>query len=256
MKKSVMAVFAGLVSAAVFAGMNNVLVTFSTVGPDLYADGSQVCEGEYYALVWTPDGSTFAGIDANGEPVGDSKIAIKAPVATKEGNCPYITFQIDEQYAADNFPGGTWGVYLLDTRKFVTDADGVVQKGADGKPIVESVGENSSVVNGYGAVATLTNPNKVSASASQAVNAATMSIAPADAGNLKITDIKFVGDQVQLTVTGSLPCLQYEVQSGDKVSGLSASADAGAKYGKAAGEKMYFYTPKKPGAQFFKVNRK
>ena len=254
MKKSVIAVFAGLVSAAAFAGMNNVLVTFSTVGPDRYADGSQVCEGEYYALVWTPDGSTFAGINADGSPVGNSKIAVKAPVATKDGNCPYITFQIDEQYAADNFPGGTWGVYLLDTRKFVTDDNGVIQKGADGNPIVESVGKTSSVVNGYGAVATLSDPNMASASASGAVNAATQSVAPAGAENLKITDIKFVGDNVQLTVTGALPCLQYQVQSGDEPGVLAAPADGTAQYGKVG--EMYIYTPKKPGAQFFKVNRK
>lgn len=253
MKKSVMAVFAGLVSAAAFAGMNNVLVSFSTVGPDLYADGTQVCDGEYYALVWTPENSTFAGINADGTPVGDSKIAIKAPVA-KDGKCPYITFQIDEDYAAANFPGGTWGVYLLDTRKFVADEDGVIQKDVDGKPIVESVGNASAVVNGYGAVATISDPNKVSAAASQAVNAATASVAPAGAESLKITDIKFVGDNVQLTVTGALPCLQYEVQSGDKVGGLAAPADGTARYGKVG--EMYIYTPKKPGAQFFKVNRK
>ena len=54
MKKSVIAVFAGLAATAAFAGMNNVLVSFSTVGPDCYADGATVLDGECSALVWTP----------------------------------------------------------------------------------------------------------------------------------------------------------------------------------------------------------
>ena len=252
MKKSMVAVFAGLVSAAAFAGINNVLVTFSTVGPDFYADGSQVRDGECYALVWTPSGSAFAGINADGTAAGDSKVVIAAPVA-KDGKCPAVTFQVDEDYAAANYPGGTWGVYLLDTRKFAADADGVIIKGEDGKPVVESVG--GSTVNGYGAVATLSDSKMVSASASGSVNAATASTAPASAANLKINDIRFVGDNVYLYVTGSLSCLQYALQTGDKPNELVAPADGKAQYGKDDGE-MIIVTPKKPGAQFFKVNRK
>ena len=251
MKKSAVAVIAGLMSAAAFAGVNNVLVTFSTVGPDTYADGTQVRDGECYALVWTPSGSTFQGINADGTAAGDSKIAIAAPVA-KDGKCPPVTFQIDENFAAANYPGGTWGVYLLDTRKFAADADGVIINGEDGKPVVESVG--GAAVNGYGAVKTLSGSQMVSASADASVNAASASVAPAGAANLKINDIKFVGDNVYLYVTGSLSCLQYGLQAGDKPNEL-APADGNAQYGNDGGE-MIIVTPKKPGAQFFKVNRK
>lgn len=252
MKKSAVAVVAGFMSAVAFAGMNNVLVSFSTVGPDTYADGAQVRDGECYALVWTPAGSTFAGINADGTAAGDSKVAIAAPVA-KDGKCPPITFQIDEDYAKANFPdGGTWGVYLLDTRKFAADADGVIITGEDGKPVVESVG--GAVVNGYGAVKTLSDAKMVSASANASVNAASASVAPAGAANLKINDIRFVGNNVYLYVTGSLSCLQYGLQTGDKPNEL-APADGNAQYGNDDGE-MIIVTPKKPGAQFFKVNRK
>ena len=253
MKKSVIAGIAGLACAAAFAGMDNVLVTFSTPGIDTYADGSRVEDGECYALVWTPSGSTFAGINADGTPVGDSKIVIAAPVA-KDGKCPVVTFQIDEGYAAANYPGGSWGVYLLDTRKFKTAADGTIlpdvdkvgELGADGKP---------TRVGGYNEVVALSGTTMVSGSASTGVSVTKTSASPASAAGLKITDIKFIGDNVRLTVSGSLSCLAYEVQSGDKPNALEAPEDGKAQYG-TGDDTMYIYTPKKPGAQFFKVNRK
>ena len=252
MKKSLVAVFAGLMSAAAFAGMNNVLVSFSTVGPDKYADGTTVVDGECYALVWTPTGSAFAGINADGTAAGDSKVAIAAPVA-KDGKCPPVTFQIDEGYAAANYPGGTWGVYMLDTRRFKTDADGVIIKDENGNAEVASVG--GKIVNGFGAVQTLSSGNMTSASADASVSAVTTSVAPDKAADLKINDIKFIGDNVYIYVSGSLSCLQYGLQSGDKPDNLSEAADGKAQYGNDNGE-MIIVTPKKPGAQFFKVNRK
>lgn len=252
MKKSLVAVFAGLMSAAAFAGMNNVLVSFSTVGPDKYADGTTVVDGECYALVWTPTGSAFAGINADGTAAGDSKVAIAAPVA-KDGKCPSVTFQIDESYAAANFPGGTWGVYLLDTRKFKTDDDGVIIKDENGKAEVESVG--GKIVNGFGAVQTLSDGKMASASADASISTVTTSVAPEKAADLKINDIKFIGDNVYLYVSGSLSCLQYGLQSGDKPDNLSDAADGKTQYGNDDGD-MIIITPKKPGAQFFKVNRK
>lgn len=254
MKKTLSLLAVAAIAGTAFAAANDALISFSTVGEgyDTYADGTKVLDGECYALVWTPSGSTFAGINADGTAAGDSKVVIAAPVA-KDGKCPVVTFQVDEAYADKNYSGGTWGVYLLDTRKFAADADGVIIKGEDGKPVVESVG--GSTVNGYGAVSTLSDSKMVAASASGSVNAATVSTTPAGASNLKINDIKFIGDKVYLYVTGSLSCLQYALQTGDKPNELAAPADGKAQYGKDVGE-MIIVTPKKPGAQFFKVNRK
>lgn len=257
MKKSAVALFAGLVSAAAFAGVNNVLVTFSTVGPDYYADGEKVVPGEVYALVWTRTGAEFKGVDAKGKAVDpeNNKIVIKAPVATEEGNCPLITFQVDEDYAAANYPGGTWGVYLLDTRKFKADEDGVIQKGEDGKPIVESVGLKTGVVNGYGAVATLASADKASVDASTSINAATTSVVPDGASNLKIESMDLRDGQVWLTVSGSSSCLQYGVSSGSSPDSLTPVTGGNTQYGKD-GKLMTIVTPMKSGTQFFKVNRK
>ncbi len=253
MKKSVIAGFACLMSAAVFAGMNNILVTFSTPGPDAYADGTLVLDNECYALVWTPSGSTFAGINADGTAAGDSKVVIAAPVA-KNHRCPSITYQIDSDYAADNgYTNGTWGVYLLDTRRYKADENGVILTDEKGNKIVDSVG--GSTVNGYGEVKTLSNAQMASDAAGSAVSVSTTSAAPASAGNLKINDIKFIGDNVYIYVTGSLSCMSYELKAGDSPESLAAPADGKAQYGADEGE-MIIITPKKPGAQFFRVNRK
>ena len=251
MKKSVTAGFAALVSAAAFAGMNNVLVSFSTPGPDTYADGTRVLDGECYALVWTPDGAEFTGINADGTAAGSSKVAIAAPLA-KDGRCPNVTFQIDEDYRNANFPDGTWGVYLLDTRRFKTDDDGVIVTDADGGRVVDSVG--GKTVNGYGEVSTLASAAMASGASGSSAAVTTTSASPAGAGNLKVNDIRLIGDNVYIYVTGTLSCLQYGLQSGSKPDGLS-DADGNVKYGVDDGE-MVIVTPKKGGVQFFQVNRK
>ena len=70
MKKSMIAIFAGLMSAATFAASpDDVVLAFSTRGPDKYADNSPVVNGEYYAVVWMAEGVEAANvvIDSNGK---------------------------------------------------------------------------------------------------------------------------------------------------------------------------------------------
>ena len=66
MKKTIAVLFA-IASAAVFAGMNDVLVSFNslyTPDTDKYADGTTVLDGEWYALVCIKDGKAdFTGED-------------------------------------------------------------------------------------------------------------------------------------------------------------------------------------------------
>ena len=66
----IMAVAAVVMCAAcAFGSMQDKLARFSTPGPDRYADGSIVQDGECYALVWSPAGTAFAGFNADGTPV-------------------------------------------------------------------------------------------------------------------------------------------------------------------------------------------
>lgn len=65
-----------------FAGITDYVATFSTPGPDRYADGTVVADGECYALVWSPKGSTFAGFSADGTTVSSADcVVLAAPLA-------------------------------------------------------------------------------------------------------------------------------------------------------------------------------
>lgn len=239
MKKILVAGLVGLLAAATFAGKDNVVVTFYTNGPDKYADGSQVLDGETYALVWTKDGATFQGIKADGTAVGDNKVVLKAPVA-KGGKCPFIKFEIDEEYAEQNFKGGTWGVYLLDTRTFAATL------GADGKPV--ATGALGSAVNGYGAVATASTATQfVSANA-----ATTKAVeAPADKGEVKIRDIKLVDGKVFIYVSGTVSSAAYAVAEGATPDAMTTQS---AEVGNTAGD-MIIVRDQKAGGAFFKVSK-
>lgn len=241
MKKALAILFAAATAAA-FAGMDNVVVKFSSVGPDTYSDGMTVVDGESYALVWTPEGATFGGINADGTAVPPSKIALKAPIA-KDGKCPPVLFQLDEDYAKENFPGGTWGVYLLDTRVFATDANGVVLKNDQGVDIVASV---SGSVKGYGEIAKVdgTSPAKVDVSTS-----ATAGLASLD--NVRIRDIKFVGDNVLLYVEGA-NAGRFELSVGSAPNVLAAEGLNRA----SVSSEMIIVRPKQAGGEFFLINRK
>jgi len=231
------------------AGVDNVVVTFSTPGPDTYRDGRTILDGEYYALVWTPVGATFSGIDANGDAVAPSKIVLKAPVA-KDGKCPNIMFEIDEGYAKVNFPGGTWSVIMLDTRKFVTDKNGVVQKDEKGFAKVASWGVASKFVNGYGEVGAALGGSMISANAGAAVVTDKASKVPEAGKGLKIRDMRIIGGNVYLYIKGSLSSMQYGVRSGKAPNDLADDGER--RYGKT-GEDMIIVRPKHENGEFLKV---
>ena len=110
-------------AAALFAAENDTLIVFSTPGPDTYRDGSAVLDGESYALVWTAAGETFGGLTGDGKCVSaNDRLVAVAPVA-ENGRCPETVFEIDAE-VAKSFQGGTFALYLLDTR--VRNAEGVV----------------------------------------------------------------------------------------------------------------------------------
>ena len=136
---------AGLAVAS-FAAVDDTLISFSTPGPDKYADGTDVLPGEVYALVWSADGQ-FDGIKADGTTVDPAdKVVLLAGAAKQGANgtyCPPLLYQVDAELAA-TLANGVYAVYLLDTR--VTAADGAVAVGG--------VDENGKLkaVNSYGAV--------------------------------------------------------------------------------------------------------
>ena len=234
-----------------FAGMNNVVIQFSTVGPDKYADGTTVMDGECYALVWTPTGSEFQGIDAEGEAAGDSKVAVKAPIATG-GKCPNVQFQIDETYADVNYPGGTWGVYLLDTRKFATEEVTVTVDGKDVKQTKVLLDENGKKratgvggdVSGYGQV--VSNVGR-SLSPAGSKTGIVQSI-PAGIQPPTIRDFKVVNGMAYLYLKDTSSAVSYGVAAGQAPGTLKPVSQQPVQGG---GNETIIITPATEAAQFY-----
>ena len=252
MKKTIAFLAAGLCAGTLFAGMNNVVIQFSTVGPDKYADGATVMDGECYALVWTPTGSEFQGIDAEGEAAGDSKVAVKAPIAIG-GKCPNVQFQIDETFANANYPDGTWGVYLLDTRKFATKEVTVTVDGkevkqtqvlidSNGKKVATGVG--STTVSGYGQVVANVGRTLSPAGAKDGV----VQSIPAGIQPPTIRDFKVVNGMAYLYLKDTSSAVSYGVAAGQNPGNLAPVHQQPVQGG---GNETIIITPATEAAQFY-----
>lgn len=185
-----------LVASAAFAGsaaIDDQLVVFSTKGPDLYRDGTTVLDGECYALCWSKDG-VFEGVAANGTAADPAdRVVLVAPLA-KDGRCPTVMFQIDAT-TAESLAGGTYAVYLLDTR--VVSADGRVTVGR--RNLVNAAG---SVAAGVTATAGLSSaPAKAERTA--AVVASVPAVAPAGVAQPQITGIRIADGYAYISVKSS-----------------------------------------------------
>lgn len=232
MKKTI-AVFAAILSAAVFAGANDLLIMFSTPGPDKYADGTTVLDGESYALVWTAADGTQTTV-------------LSVPRA-KDGKCKDFLFIVDEKDAV-KYVNGTWGVYLLDSRDFAKDPTGQTLASLDDKGV-------PTVVNVKAALAdeVAKSSGFVVADAEKGISAGSYDLAAADVPKPVVSGIKIVGANVIVTVKNTVPFVGYTLQAGDDVSSFVIPADAQSSRGDASGE-IDLITTKKDGAQFFKVS--
>lgn len=233
MKKTI-AVLLALASAAAFAGMNNLFITFSTPGPDKYADGATVLDNECYALVWTG---------------ADGKQKTWTYQSAKGGRCTLCYLNIDEAEASA-YKDGTWHVYLLDTRDFAADASGNTLAGVD-KKTGEAKLVNATAAIGDAFTATGGMSTYASSSTPVASSAYDLSSVPAP----KVTGIEVVGANIVITVKDTVPFVKYTLVSGDDVTEFSIPAGADSKNGAVNGE-IQLMTPKKDGAQFFKVTNK
>ena len=249
MKKAITLFTAAALCGAAFAAANDVLISFSTKGPDKYADGTAVLDGECYALVWTPNGSAGAVVAADGSVQG-GEIVLTAPVA-KNGRCPKVVFEVDAGQVASRYKDGAWSVYLLDTRRY----------GADGAVSLSGLaGGRATAINASG----LVDGSTVRLSSGQIVGVAGLAGASASAETAlpegtpspKIVGIRIEGANVFVTVKGTVPYLQYDLATGDTPSDVAEKANVPRGGAESADEEVTFVTPAKPGAAFFKVGRK
>ena len=239
MKKTILFAIAAMAATAAFSAANDVLVTFSTPGPDKYADGTVVMDGERYALVYSADLANFK-ITNDGKAEG-GEIVLSAPVA-KGGKCPVVMFEVDAALAAKKYSGGNWAVCLLDTRKF--------SKGENGEIVAKLSG--GSTVNTFGIVGEA-NIGSSTVGGVAGVAAATGTIAK---GNVvpepEVSDIFLDGGNVYIYVKGTVPYLSYGLKAGDEPGKVEKDA-AEAQPGKLDAEDEIYFVAPAGDKGFFKV---
>jgi len=240
-------VSSALLSACAFADAADLLLSFSTVGPDKYADGkTTVVDGEWYALCWTPN-EAFGGITTEFLPaVEGDRVMMSAPLA-KDGHCPYAVFQVDSKTVPT---GGKYFVYLLDTR----DANGV--------PAAKTVKDGKMapvMLNGAVASAQFTAGGSATARTVESAGVAgaawgesTVDTGAANFTQAKITAIAVDGDQVKITVSGMMPGVKYNIKAGETVGDLK-DYKLDVPLTKTADDVPFFLN--KSDAKFFKVVR-
>lgn len=206
-----------LSSLSVMAASDDVLLVFSTRGPDHYAEGAPVQEGEMYAVVWMAAGREFAGFDMNGKVLDadNNALIVAMPLARYSeriggGYCPITMFRISGSVAKD-FVGGTYALALLDTRAAAENGD-LVPSGKianlKGWSLVEKSSISAVVGGGVG--------QAIDAGAENGTTVSTSSEVPAgeDVPQPRITGIKVQDGYVRLTVKGTSPRLLYNVAAG------------------------------------------
>ena len=214
------------VAGLAFGAANDTIVAFSTKGPDTYKDGVTVVrDGEKYALVWTPEGAAFGGFAADGSLVSAADRLVVVAALAKGGRCPEAFVQIpaDEM---EGYRGGTFALYLLDTRAAEADAPAVNASGEVAKMGASAAGGTLS----GGAVALAE------------VGVYTEIREP------KITGLAVGEATITLTVEGLEPTADYFVVSGAAPSLFEPKPAAPQK---PVGNTLT--VEKRPGAAFFKV---
>ena len=237
---------------ALCAAQNDLLVSFSTKGPDKYADGSVVMDKECYALVWTPKNVESATIAADGSAADGAKIVLVAPIA-KGGRCPKVVYRVDAKRVESEFRDGSWSVYLLDTRKYSYDKDGnqvVTLAGLKPDGDVKLVNATSRV--GDATLSAGAGEN-VSLATAVATTASTGTSLPADVPRPTISAIEVKGGNVYVTIENAVPYLAYDLTTGDTPDAVTESVDRPCT-GSDDGT-VVLVAPAKEGGAFFKVGR-
>ena len=251
--KKIIAGIVMIAGLAVFADAANTLIYFRTVGPDTYADGSTVLDGERYALVWSQDGN-FGGITAECTPVREGDRIIAVLSAAKGGCCPMAVYQIPSNEAPSS---GVYEVYLLDTR--VLDDKGEFSGFSPwngNKPSV--VRKASSAVSSYAAKTAGEGPAQNESSESSASTAIATAVPTAAQGTKpEVTAIKVDGPNVYITVKNTLPFLEYNVAGNDTIEGIDQAENKGVprQGGATVNEEITIVVPKENSGKFFKVRR-
>ena len=215
-------------------------VQFSSVGPDKYADGTTVVDGEIYALVSVS--GEFEGINSDGSTVDPNDVILYAAPLAKNGHCKTVVFTLKDGQDTSNL-----AVYLLDTRV----------KTADGKSTVTGVDENGklTLVNSYATVDAIQSGEVVAKAEGAAQTTALATVALSDVPAPTITGIKVVGAKVEITVANTVPELRYTVTGGETPSTITKKDLVSGINGSADGITLVVDSEEAKDCRFFKVTR-
>lgn len=205
-----------LMASFAFADANNLVISFSTVGIDHYADGQQVLDGERYALVWTPN-ETFGGFTADGKAVNSSDRVVCVARLAKNGRCGATLFNVDSATSAQ-LVGGKYSVYLLDTRTSKTALSDKLEVSGTVAVTDYTVGSGRSASVGEYDISDTADAVFTSSSA---VGGDTTAINPV------IDAIEVDGAYINITVSNLRPGLTYSLKGGlDRTTGIDATISA------------------------------
>ena len=249
--------------ACAYGSMQDKLARFSTPGPDRYADGSVVRDGECYALVWSPAGTVFSGFNADGTAVSSRDRVVLAGALALGGKCRDAIFQIPAK-DYEELQGGEWAVCLVDTRTTAGVPAGV----QDGKPLrVNRWGIISGGVNitdagsstglrlaAGGQASTGGRASSRAANAAATVRANNLSAVPPNLLPPQITAIELTDGEVWLAVDGTVPYLSYTIISGENPTDLKTDYFSEVVDGDASSE-IAIGTIQSVKRRFFKVKR-
>jgi len=244
MKKIMLVLGVACLSFAALAAVDDVLLMFSTKGPDTYSDGRDVLAGECYALCYVTDASSFK-IKADGTATAGGEVLVTAPVAApmedgKGMHCPNLVYSVSSAKVA-SLKGGSYAVYLLDTR--VPDASS-----ESGYKVAGLANGKAAVVNGAGEVAAGgsidAEGSMISSYNGSPVEGVVFVESVVDRPT--ITAINVDGADVVLKVSGLSPAVGYKVLTGAGPAGVSTVVNDFTRSGDT-------FTVSKDAGQFFKV---
>ena len=257
-----------MLSGVAFSDISDMVLRFSTPGIDRYADGSAVVDGECYALVWSPKGSSFSGFNADGSTVSSQdRVVLAAPLALN-GKCRNAIFQIPAaEY--DELEGGEWAVCLVDTRTMAGIPAGVKDNVplrvnrwgtvVDGGVKVEPASVSDLTVSASAAkkASSSTSLAAVSSdgSAATGVCASTVSAVPDSVKPPRVTGIDVLENgEVWLEVADTVPFLSYTIISGSNPGNLQEDGCSEVVDGKS-GANIAIGTAQSSDCRFFRVRR-
>lgn len=247
-------------------------LSFTTVGPDCYASGEPVLDGECYALVWQKRDTVFPGLpveppNPNHPAQNNIWVVEYFPVAKCDDGVSHCPDVIVKGLSLNDENNGSWAVYLLDTRYL--NADGTVSCGFDA-----SRTNAPHRINGYTPIGGLTNFNIGTSALLPSGTAGTTykaggdlqdftptvadqkSVWPASLPVASFSEIRAEGDCVKISVTNTAPFLQYELieASGPDEFATSGQSVDRSQWGVGSGS-LQWSVPVK-GKAFFKIQTK